>query len=182
MARTPEQAAIIASEFISHSQATPVQRVKRAAVAKTLSQPVEWIYTQYQIDETTPAVYAFNAADEGGFVLVSAEDNARAVLGYSDEGSLDAEQMPANMRAWLQMYADELAQRFGIDGRGELKEGYYADLVIFDPETIAETKTFAAPHSYPTGIDYVVVNGQIVIDHGEHTNVLPGEILRKKRA
>ena len=109
MARTPEQAAIIASEFISHSQAPPVQRVKRAAVAKTLSQPVEWVYTQYQIDETTPAVYVFNAADEGGFVLVSAEDNARAVLGYSDEGSLDAEQMPANMRAWLQMYADELA-------------------------------------------------------------------------
>ena len=75
-----------------------------------------------------------------------------------------------------------VARRFGIEGRGELKEGYYADLVIFDPDTIAETNTFTAPHSYPTGIDYVVVNGQIVIDHGEHTNVLPGEILRKKRA
>ena len=109
-ARTPEEAAIIASEFITQSQANPVQRVKRAAAATTLSQPVEWVYTQYQMNETTPAVYVFNAANNTGFVLVSAEDNARAVLGYSDEGSLDAEHLPANMRVWLQMYADELAR------------------------------------------------------------------------
>ena len=110
MARTPEQAAAIASEFISHSQANPVQRVKRAATATTTTQPVEWVYTQYQINETTPAVYVFNAVGEQGFVLVSAEDNARAVLGYSDEGHIDAQNIPANMRAWLQMYADELAR------------------------------------------------------------------------
>ena len=110
MARTPEQAAAIASEFISHSQANPVQRVKRAAAATTTTQPVEWVYTQYQINETTPAVYVFNAVGEQGFVLVSAEDNARAVLGYSDEGHIDAQNIPANMRAWLQMYADELAR------------------------------------------------------------------------
>ena len=110
MARTPEQAAAIASEFISHSQANPVQRVKRAAAATTTTQPVEWVYTQYQINETTPAVYVFNAVGELGFVLVSAEDNARAVLGYSDEGHIDAQSIPANMRAWLQMYADELAR------------------------------------------------------------------------
>lgn len=109
-ARTPEEAAIIASEFITQSQANPVQRVKRAAAATTLSQPVEWVYTQYQMNETIPAVYVFNAANNKGFVLVSAEDNARAVLGYSDEGSLDAEHLPANMRVWLQMYADELAR------------------------------------------------------------------------
>lgn len=110
VARTPEQAAVIASEFFSHSQADPVQRMRRAAVATTFTQDVEWVYTQYQINETTPAVYVFNAIDEQGFVLVSAEDNARAVLGYSDEGHIDAQNIPANMRAWLQMYADELAR------------------------------------------------------------------------
>ena len=110
VARTPEQAAVIASEFFSHSQADPVQRMRRAAVATTSTQDVEWVYTQYQINETIPAVYVFNAIDEQGFVLVSAEDNARAVLGYSDEGHIDAQNIPANMRAWLQMYADELAR------------------------------------------------------------------------
>lgn len=110
LARTPEQAAAIASEFISQSHVAPVQRVKRAAAATTLSQPVEWVYTQYQTNETTPAVYVFNASAGDGFVLVSAEDNARAVLGYSDEGSFDATNIPANMRVWMQMYADELAR------------------------------------------------------------------------
>ena len=110
VARTPEQAAVIASEFFSHSQANPIQRMRRAAVATTSTQDVEWVYTQYQINETTPAVYVFNAIDEQGFVLVSAEDNARAVLGYSDEGHIDAQNIPANMRVWLQMYADELAR------------------------------------------------------------------------
>ena len=110
VARTPEQAAVIASEFFSHSQANPVQRMQRAAVATTSTQDVEWVYTQYQINETTPAVYVFNAIGEQGFVLVSAKDNARAVLGYSDEGHIDAQNIPANMRAWLQMYADELAR------------------------------------------------------------------------
>lgn len=110
VARTPEQAAVIASEFFSHSQADPVQRMRRAAVATTSTQDVEWVYTQYQINETTPAVYVFNAIGEQGFVLVSAKDNARAVLGYSDEGHIDAQNIPANMRAWLQMYADELAR------------------------------------------------------------------------
>lgn len=110
VARTPEQAAVIASEFFSHSQANPVQRMQRAEVATTSTLDVEWVYTQYQINETTPAVYVFNAIGEQGFVLVSAEDNARAVLGYSDEGHIDAQNIPANMRAWLQMYADELAR------------------------------------------------------------------------
>lgn len=72
------------------------------------------------------------------------------------------------------------AKRFGINHRGEIKEGYFADLVLFSPEDIRETNSFKAPHSYPAGIDYVFVNGQIVVDHGEHTNNLPGEILRKE--
>ena len=75
-----------------------------------------------------------------------------------------------------------VAQRFGIEGRGQLQEDCFADLVIFSPEKIAETNSFQDPHHYPVGIDYVIVNGQVVIDHGEHTGQLPGEILRKKKA
>ena len=74
-----------------------------------------------------------------------------------------------------------VAQRFGIEERGEIREGWYADLVLFDPETIAETNSFAQPHSYPRGIDLVVVNGRIVVAYGIHTGVLPGEILRRQQ-
>ena len=109
-ARTLEEAAIVASEFISQSQVAPMKRLQRAAAAKNLSEPVEWVYTQYQVSGLTPAVYVFNATAEEGFVLVAAEDNARAVLGYSDEGRFDETNIPDNMRVWLQMYADEMAR------------------------------------------------------------------------
>ncbi len=71
------------------------------------------------------------------------------------------------------------AERFGIEGRGLIKPGYHADLVIFDPDTIKELSTFSDPHRYPEGISRVIVNGVTVIKDGEHTGELPGEILRK---
>ena len=107
-ARTPQEAAQIASQFITQANATPTLRLQKAAAATSVTAPVELAFTQYQIDNTTPAVFVFNSTDEG-FVLVSAEDNARAVLGYSNEGTFDANNIPENMQFWLKMYADELA-------------------------------------------------------------------------
>lgn len=72
-----------------------------------------------------------------------------------------------------------VAHRFGIEGRGELREGYFADMVLFDSHTIGETNSFEDPHSYPDGIDFVMVNGKIVVAHGVHTGTLPGKILRR---
>ncbi len=62
--------------------------------------------------------------------------------------------------------------------RGLLKEGFWADVVIFNPATIIDKATYAEPHQYPEGIDYVIVNGEIVIDKGNHTEKLPGKVLR----
>jgi N-acyl-D-amino-acid deacylase len=69
------------------------------------------------------------------------------------------------------------AAKMGLDDRGALKKGNFADIVIFDPETIADTATFIDPHRYPEGIDYVFVNGTMVIDHGNHTEQLRGKVL-----
>ena len=109
-ARTPQEAAQIASQFITQANATPTLRLQKAAAATSVTAPVELAFTQYQIDNTTPAVFVFNSTDEG-FVLVSAEDNARAVLGYSDEGTFDANNIPENMQFWLKMYADEMQNK-----------------------------------------------------------------------
>lgn len=70
------------------------------------------------------------------------------------------------------------AERFGFADRGYLKEGYWADIVIFDPETVTDRATFEEPHQYSTGIPYVLVNGQLVVDNNNHTNTRPGKILR----
>ena len=69
------------------------------------------------------------------------------------------------------------AAKMGLEDRGSIKEGNFADLVIFDPSKISDTATYFEPENYPEGIDYVLVNGRIVIDHGQQTGELPGKVL-----
>ena len=73
------------------------------------------------------------------------------------------------------------AQRLGLPDRGILRDGFKADIVIFDPNTVKTEATLSDPKRYPVGIDYVIVNGQVVIDDGENTGALPGRALRRGR-
>ena len=69
------------------------------------------------------------------------------------------------------------ATRLRLAGRGSIKEGMYADVTIFDYAQLQDRSTYAQPTLYPDGIEYVLVNGQVVIDHGKHTGVKPGVVL-----
>ncbi len=70
------------------------------------------------------------------------------------------------------------ANRLKLYDRGRIAPGMAADLVIFDPNTIQDTATFAKPLSFPSGISYVLVNGKIAVDHGKSTTELAGKVLR----
>ena len=70
------------------------------------------------------------------------------------------------------------AGNLGIAGRGSLEPGYFADVVIFDPETIIDHATYEDPHQYATGMVHVFVNGAQVLADGEHTGALPGQVVR----
>jgi len=72
------------------------------------------------------------------------------------------------------------AQRLGLNNRGLVKEGFAADLVIFNPQTVVDKATFNEPKKYPVGIDYVLVNGAVVVDEGQHTGVLNGRALHSR--
>ena len=73
------------------------------------------------------------------------------------------------------------AAKIGIFDRGILRPGMMADVTIFDAERIIDTATYEKPHQYATGIAYVIVNGQIVLDHDRHTGARPGVILKRQR-
>ncbi|RYY53232.1 MAG: D-aminoacylase, partial [Chitinophagaceae bacterium] len=60
---------------------------------------------------------------------------------------------------------------------GLLKEGFFADIVIFDPATVKDVSTFEKPHAYSTGFRFVMVNGQITIDESKHTGTRAGKAL-----
>ena len=70
------------------------------------------------------------------------------------------------------------AERMGLPDRGRVADGLMADLVVFDPATVADKGTFAEPHQYPTGIEFVVVNGQVTVDKGVMTPIRAGRVLR----
>ncbi|HEX4979076.1 MAG TPA: D-aminoacylase [Acidimicrobiales bacterium] len=70
------------------------------------------------------------------------------------------------------------ADRFGLEGRGRVAEGLHADLVLFDPDAVADTATYDEPMREPVGIDCVVVNGAVVYAGGAHTGARPGRLLR----
>jgi dihydroorotase/N-acyl-D-amino-acid deacylase len=74
------------------------------------------------------------------------------------------------------------AQILGLRDRGQVREGFAADLVVFDPAAVGETNSFEQPKSYATGVDYVLVNGVLVIDRGRHTGAKPGRPILSRSA
>ena len=69
------------------------------------------------------------------------------------------------------------AARLGLQDRGLLREGFFADVAVFDPGRIIDRATFEDPHRYADGVEYVLVNGVLVVDGGEHTGARPGRVL-----
>jgi N-acyl-D-aspartate/D-glutamate deacylase len=73
------------------------------------------------------------------------------------------------------------ATRFELPGRGLLRPGYFADVVVFDYDALDDGSTIEQPHAYCRGVEHVLVNGVPVVEHGEHTGARPGHTLRRHR-
>lgn len=87
-----------------------------------------------------------------------------------DEKVLTLEDAIRKMTSWP-------ATRMRVPERGALKEGFWADITIFDYDRIQDRATYQSPMEYPEGIDWVIVNGEVVVDHGRHTGARPGRVL-----
>jgi N-acyl-D-amino-acid deacylase len=83
-------------------------------------------------------------------------------------GGLSLEQMVERMTA-------RPARRFGITQRGQIEKGYFADLVVFDPDRVIDTATYDDPRQFPIGIPYVLVNGQVAVDQERCTGIMAGQ-------
>ncbi|HJO03063.1 MAG TPA: D-aminoacylase [Acidobacteriota bacterium] len=119
---------------------------------------------------------AGSLATEGRFILTSthprAYGNFSRLLGryVRERGVISLEEAVRKLAALP-------SENLGIVGRGRLQAGYFADLAIFDPDTIADHATYENPHQYATGMVHVFVNGQQVLRDGEHTGALPGRAI-----
>ncbi|HKC87795.1 MAG TPA: amidohydrolase family protein [Blastocatellia bacterium] len=89
---------------------------------------------------------------------------------------------PIDTAVWIQLFAVRSmtslpAQIPGLKDRGMLRENYWADVAVFDPEKVRDRATYADPHQYAEGAPYVMVNGELVVDGGKITGKLPGKVL-----
>lgn len=73
------------------------------------------------------------------------------------------------------------AERIGLRERGQIRAGWFADVVVFDPDTVVDRATFEEPHRYPTGIEWVLVNGKITVEDGAFVDARAGTVLRRGR-
>jgi len=89
-----------------------------------------------------------------------------------EQGVLSLEEAVRKATSWP-------AERFGLTDRGVLREGAFADIVVFDPDTIRMTGDFDNPAQAPEGIRLTMVNGKVVYDGDAHTGALPGRVLRR---
>ncbi len=117
------------------------------------------------------------SAPEGVFLSSSTHPRAygnfaRVLAKYTrDEGLMPLE-------AAIRKLTSLPAANIGIRERGRLEAGYFADVVVFDPKTIADHATFEKPMQYATGVVHVFVNGEQVLENGEHTGAMPGRVVR----
>lgn len=163
--------------------------------------PLETLFDLLIEDEgQTDAIYFMMSEDDlrlalsASFTSICTDSRARAVDGLLSNAK-------AHPRAWgafprvLAKYVREEkllsieeavhkmtglpAHRVGLKERGLLREGYFADVALFDADKIQDLSTFTEPNQYPRGIPYVIINGQIAVDENIHTGKLAGKPLKK---
>ena len=120
---------------------------------------------------------AASMAAEGSFLKQSTHPRAygnfaRVLAKYVRDDQVIT--LPDAIRKLTKLPATNLKLR----DRGELRENYFADIVIFYPYEIQDHSTFEQPHQYATGMQHVIVNGEVVLRNGEHTGALPGQVVR----
>jgi dihydroorotase/N-acyl-D-amino-acid deacylase len=91
------------------------------------------------------------------------------------------EQAVMSLEEAVRKMTSAVATRLSIVDRGALREGTFADLVIFDPATIIDRATYEQPHQVSEGVRHVLVNGVAVVSDGRHTGATPGRAVRRER-
>ncbi len=173
-----------------------------AEISRTLKvPPLEFVLDLLYEEDCRVSVIFFNMSEENlarilkwEFVMVGSDSSLRSLKGVLNYGKPHPRGYGTFSRV-IRKYVNQTsilsiedaiykmtgfpAQKLGLKNRGILKEGFFADITIFDQETIAEQATFTDPHNYSTGIKHVIVNGKLTINNGKHESVMNGTILKK---
>jgi N-acyl-D-amino-acid deacylase len=119
---------------------------------------------------------AASVAPEGPFLL--SQPHPRTYGNFARLlGKYVREEKVITLEEAIRKLSGQPAENLGLRERGLLREGYLADVVVFDPQKIADHATYAQPHQYATGMQHVFVNGTAVLADGQHTGAKPGRVV-----
>jgi N-acyl-D-amino-acid deacylase len=133
------------------------------------------LQSQHSIVSSADAAYNSEYARTGELVHPRCFGTFSRVL-----GKYVREEKVLNLESAIKKMTSKPAQKIGIKDRGILKNGNWADVVIFDPEKIIDKADFVNPYQYSQGVECVIINGKVVVKNGWHTGELAGKVLRKK--
>ncbi|MCC7211926.1 MAG: D-aminoacylase [Candidatus Brocadia sp.] len=165
--------------------------------------PLETIFDLLIEEDTRVDIFLFSMCKENletilgwDFVFVGSDSSLRANQGILHNGKphprsygtfsrvlrkFCLERQLLSEEKAIQKMTGLPAEKAGLDRRGLIKEGYFADITIINPKKVTDKSTFTEPHQYSEGIEYVLVNGKITIAGGKHNGATHGRILRKYR-
>jgi len=144
-----------------------LQKMSESDVERIIRQP----FTMVASDAGIPDIAGDGVPHPRGF-----GNNARLLASYVREKQL------VGLEEGVRKMTSLPAQTFKLWDRGILRPGMAADIVVFNEKTIADRATFTQPKQFPVGIEFVLVNGVVVIEKGNHTGAKPGRALRKLQA
>ncbi len=188
--------------FVASHRAEPayngkniVEITKLARGKSSIDEQIEQILKMYEAGGASMVYHSMDEADvrrimREPFTMIASDSGVRRQgegvphpRGYGNNarvlGRYVREQNLISLEDAVRKMSSLPAQSFGLLDRGLVREGMAADLVIFDEKTIADRATFDAPHQFPTGIQYVFVNGVTVVAEGQLTASRPGAALRR---
>ena len=188
--------------YVSSAERKNLEGLRVSAVAELVGKaPVDAVMDLLAAERSKVSAIFFSMSEENlreiyswPFVMVGSDACARSIEGPTRVGKPHPRAFGTPSR-FLGRYVREAkvvslaeavrkltslpAGRIGLKERGRLQKGYFADVVVFDPETVGDRATFEDPFQYSVGFAHVLVNGAPVIRGGKHTGARPGRILRR---
>ncbi len=164
--------------------------------------PLETVFDLLRAEEATVSIVHFAMSEEDvctvmqhEAVMIGSDGSALALYGVLNRGKPHPrnygtfprvlgkyvrEDKVLSLNEAIRKMTGLPAAKLGLTDRGLIREGMWADITLFDPERVRDRATFIDPHRYPAGIEYVLVNGTMVIEKGEHRERLAGCVLRRR--
>ena len=190
---------IMISEVITEKN--KIYEGKRVSEAASIAkkEPIEFVFDILVEEEIAVDAIFFKMSEENlqrilkkPYVMFGSDSGARADYGALGRGRSHPrtfgtfprilgkyvrEEKRLDLPTAIKKMTSAPCKKFNIKNRGLIKEGYFADIVIFNPDTIIDTATYEEPHKYPIGIEYVIVNGKLTVEKAKHLGTKAGRVI-----